>query len=51
MGQDAGGADTSTLRAALNGVDREEAFIPAVASSTIEGQRRNDFYSSDKEYL
>ena len=51
MGQDAGGADASNLRAALNGVDREEAFIPAVASSTIEGQRRNEFYSSDKEYL
>jgi 5-methyltetrahydropteroyltriglutamate--homocysteine methyltransferase len=51
VGKDAGGADASNFRAALNGVDVEEAFIPAVAPGTIEGQRRNEYYPTDKEYL
>jgi 5-methyltetrahydropteroyltriglutamate--homocysteine methyltransferase len=32
-------------------VDVEEAFIPAVAPGTIEGQRRNEYYPSDEAYL
>ncbi|MDP6714665.1 MAG: hypothetical protein QF368_08585 [SAR202 cluster bacterium] len=43
--------DIETLRAALEGVDVEEAFIPAVAPGTIEGQRRNEHYDSMEDYL
>ena len=43
--------DIDNFKAALEGVEVEEAFIPAVAPGTIEGQRRNEYYSIPEEYL
>ncbi|MCI0440114.1 MAG: cobalamin-independent methionine synthase II family protein [Chloroflexi bacterium] len=50
-GQAAVQADIEIFKAALAGVDVEEAFIPAVAPGTIEGQRRNEYYPTAKDYL
>ncbi|MCI0879397.1 MAG: epoxyalkane--coenzyme M transferase, partial [Chloroflexi bacterium] len=36
---------------ALAGKNPVEAFIPAVAPGTIELQRKNEYYSTDEEYL
>ena len=51
VGQDAVQADIVNFKAALQGAAVEEAFIPAVAPGTIEGQRRNDYYGTVEEYL
>ncbi len=51
MGQDAVQADIDNFKAALPSAVVEEAFIPAVAPGTIEGQRRNDYYGTVEEYL
>ena len=51
VGQDAVQADIDNFKAALHGAAVEEAFIPAVAPGTIEGQRRNDYYGTVEEYL
>jgi 5-methyltetrahydropteroyltriglutamate--homocysteine methyltransferase len=50
-GQAAVQRDIENFRSALEGVDIEEAFIPAVASSTIEAQRRNEYYATENDYL
>ena len=44
-------ADIDNLRVALDGVGVEEAFIPAVAPGTIEGQRRNEYYATVEDYM
>ena len=51
VGQDAVQADIDNFKAALQGAAVEEAFIPAVAPGTVEGQRRNDYYGTVEEYL
>jgi 5-methyltetrahydropteroyltriglutamate--homocysteine methyltransferase len=51
VGQAAGQKDIANFKAALAGVSVEEAFIPAVAPGTIEGQRENDYYSNVEDYL
>ena len=43
--------DIENLRAALEGVDVAEAFMPAVAPGTIEGQRPNEHYPTAEAYL
>jgi 5-methyltetrahydropteroyltriglutamate--homocysteine methyltransferase len=50
-GQDAVQADLDTFRAAMAGLDFEEAFIPAVGPATIELQRANHFYKTEEEFL
>lgn len=50
-GQTAVQRDIDTFKTALEGVNVEEAFIPAVASSTIEAQRRNEYYATETDYL
>ena len=50
-GQTAVQTDIENFKAALTGVIVEEAFIPAVAPGTVEGQRRNEYYPTVKEYL
>jgi 5-methyltetrahydropteroyltriglutamate--homocysteine methyltransferase len=50
-GQAAVQRDIDTFKAALAGVQPEEAFIPAVAPGTIELQRRNEYYPTDEAYL
>ena len=44
-------ADIDNLRAALTGVRVEEAFIPAISPSNVEGRQRNAYYKTDEEYL
>jgi 5-methyltetrahydropteroyltriglutamate--homocysteine methyltransferase len=44
-------ADIENLRAALNGLRVEEAFIPAIAPSNVEGRQKNAHYKTDEEYL
>ncbi len=44
-------ADIDNLRAALAGVRVEEAFIPAISPSNIEGRQQNLHYKTDAEYL
>ena len=51
IGQEIVGTDLANLKAALAGLDTEEAFIPAVAPGTMELQRRNEYYATEEEYL
>ena len=51
QGQRAVQSDIAHFKAALTGVNPEEAFIPAVAPGTIELQRRNVYYPTDEAYL
>ncbi len=43
--------DLARFKAALQGLDFQEAFVPAVGPGTIELQRRNEYYKSQEEYL
>ena len=51
QGQAAVQSDIENFKAALAGKNPEEAFIPAGAPGTIELQRKNEYYSTDEEYL
>jgi 5-methyltetrahydropteroyltriglutamate--homocysteine methyltransferase len=44
-------ADVERLEAALTGAKVEEAFIPAIAPSNVEGRQQNAYYKTDEEYL
>lgn len=44
-------AAVENLKAALAGLRVEEAFIPAIAPSNVEGRQRNAYYKTDEEYL
>lgn len=44
-------ADIDHFKAALQGVQVEEAFLPAVAPGTMEHWMKNDYYPSDEAYL
>ena len=44
-------ADIDNLTAALADLRVEEAFIPAIAPSNVEGRQRNAHYKTDEEYL
>ena len=44
-------ADIDNLRAALAGTGIEEAFIPAISPSNVEGRQPNRYYRTDEEYL
>jgi len=43
--------DIDNLKAALAGLRVEEAFIPAIAPSNVEGRQKNTYYKTDEEYL
>ena len=43
--------DIENLTAALAGVGVEEAFIPAISPSNVEGRQENTYYKTDEEYL
>jgi 5-methyltetrahydropteroyltriglutamate--homocysteine methyltransferase len=43
--------DLDNLKAALQGVDVTDAFIPSTSVSSIEDWNRNAYYKSDEEYL
>jgi 5-methyltetrahydropteroyltriglutamate--homocysteine methyltransferase len=44
-------ADIDNLKAAVAGAGVEEAFIPAISPSNVEGRQRNLHYQTDEEYL
>jgi 5-methyltetrahydropteroyltriglutamate--homocysteine methyltransferase len=44
-------ADIDNLKAALDGVSVEEAFLPAISPSGIEEWQANRYYKTDEEYL
>jgi 5-methyltetrahydropteroyltriglutamate--homocysteine methyltransferase len=51
IGQDEVRADIENLKAALAGIDVEEAFITAISPSNLELYYENRFYASDEAYL
>ena len=44
-------ADIANLKAALEGLDYGEAFMPAVGPGTVELQRDNEYYKTAEEYV
>ena len=44
-------SDIDNLKAALQGKQLEEAFLPAVAPGTMEHWMKNEYYRSNEEYL
>jgi 5-methyltetrahydropteroyltriglutamate--homocysteine methyltransferase len=44
-------ADIDNLKAALAGVSVEDAFLPAISPSNVEGRHTNRYYKTDEEYL
>jgi 5-methyltetrahydropteroyltriglutamate--homocysteine methyltransferase len=44
-------ADIDNLKAALEGANVEEAFLPAISPAGIEEWQKNRYYRSDEEYL
>jgi 5-methyltetrahydropteroyltriglutamate--homocysteine methyltransferase len=44
-------ADIDNLKTALAGLQVEEAFLPAIAPSNVEGRQKNAYYKTDEEYL
>ncbi len=51
IGQAAVQADIDHFKAALQGVQAEETFLPAIAPGTIEHWMRNRYYPTDEAYL
>ncbi|HEY7067768.1 MAG TPA: cobalamin-independent methionine synthase II family protein [Chloroflexota bacterium] len=51
VGQQAIAADVANFKAALDGVQVADTFLPAVAPGTIEHWLRNDYYPSDEAYV
>ena len=51
IGQEAVATDILNLKAAIDQVTIEEAFLPAVAPGTIEHWLKNEYYASDEAYL
>ena len=51
VGHDAVKTDIENFRAALQGVEVEEAFLPAVAPGTIEHWMANEYYPNDEAYV
>jgi 5-methyltetrahydropteroyltriglutamate--homocysteine methyltransferase len=51
IGHDAVRTDIENLEAALQGVQVEEAYLPAVAPGSIEHWLKNAYYRSDEEFL
>jgi 5-methyltetrahydropteroyltriglutamate--homocysteine methyltransferase len=50
-GQKALQTDIENLKAALTGVNVEEAFMPASSPTNIEAQRQNEYYPTEEAYL
>jgi 5-methyltetrahydropteroyltriglutamate--homocysteine methyltransferase len=51
IGQDEVDTDIENLKAAVQNVDLEEAFITAISPSNLELYYENHYYPSDEEYL
>src|SRR3989338_3119105 len=50
-GQEALQRDIENLKAALRGVDVQEAFLPATSPANVEAQRKNEHYPTEEAYL
>jgi 5-methyltetrahydropteroyltriglutamate--homocysteine methyltransferase len=50
-GQEAIQRDIENLKAALEGVSVEEAFMPATSPGNVEAQRKNEYYPTQEAYL
>jgi 5-methyltetrahydropteroyltriglutamate--homocysteine methyltransferase len=50
-GQQALQTDIANLKVALQGLNVEEAFMPATSPTNIESQRRNAYYPTEEAYL
>jgi 5-methyltetrahydropteroyltriglutamate--homocysteine methyltransferase len=50
-GQAALKTDLDNLKAALNGVDVADVFVPCISPANIEDWNENKYYNSDEEYL
>ncbi|OGQ75773.1 MAG: methionine synthase [Deltaproteobacteria bacterium RIFCSPLOWO2_12_FULL_60_16] len=50
-GQEALQRDIENLKAALRGVDVQEAFLPAPSPANVEAQRKNEHYPTEEAYL
>jgi 5-methyltetrahydropteroyltriglutamate--homocysteine methyltransferase len=50
-GQEALQRDIENLKAALKGVNVEEAFMPATSPANVEAQRKNEYYPTEEAYL
>lgn len=44
-------ADIANLKAALEGIHAEEAFLPAISPTSVEDWQRNRYYRTNEEYL
>jgi 5-methyltetrahydropteroyltriglutamate--homocysteine methyltransferase len=51
IGQDIVGRDIENFKAALKGVSATEAFMPAVAPSSVLPDRKDEYYKSEDEWL
>jgi len=51
VGHDSLTAEIADFKAALQGQNYEEAFLPAIAPGTIEHWMKNDYYPNDEAYL
>jgi 5-methyltetrahydropteroyltriglutamate--homocysteine methyltransferase len=51
IGHDEVKSDIANLKAALQGIQVEEAFLPAVAPGTMEHWMKNEYYPSQEAYL
>ena len=50
-GQQALQTDIANLKAPLQGLNIEDAFMPATSPTNIESQRRNEYYPTEEAYL
>jgi 5-methyltetrahydropteroyltriglutamate--homocysteine methyltransferase len=50
-GHDALKRDIENYKAALQGIQVEEAFMPSTSPTNVEGARKNEYYSSEEAYL
>ena len=50
-GQAAVKMDIDNLKASLQGLKHEEAFLPAASPTQLEGNRKNEYYKTEDEFL
>jgi 5-methyltetrahydropteroyltriglutamate--homocysteine methyltransferase len=51
VGQSALQVDIENIRAASQSLPTHEVFMTAISTTNVEGRRRNEFYSTEDEYL
>jgi 5-methyltetrahydropteroyltriglutamate--homocysteine methyltransferase len=50
-GQDAAAVDIANVKAAMQGLNVGEAFMPAISLNNIDAGRRNEYYKTEEEFL